>query len=261
MFRALHHKYAALEQVVARLRREHPRYVLAKLDMTSINLGRMPTAREVRQFKKAIGKFVGRICRDLRVKRRDLGVVYALEYGGKNDNLHCHALFCGPHLPRPRVRGEQGKLSLWWQESCERTAFAGSFIVSVKHAPNFQAALAHALKYSSKFLCSSSAERLAALELSFHGVRRVSTLGAFFNALPKESGSGEGEGLQCPYCRAALSKDGAWWPVLILQRQGYVELEEARSAAAREKQGWAAAAPSRGSPAVRELDTLGAWIQ
>lgn len=89
-------------------------------------------------------------------------------------------------------------------------------------------------------------ERLADLEAAFHGVRRVSTLGAFYKALPKDSG--EGNGLECPRCGAALVKDGGLWPIPLLRREGFIELEEARCAVAREKLDWASAAPSRGSP-------------
>jgi hypothetical protein len=247
MFRQLHRKYAALEDVTARLRRENPRHVLAKLDGMAVNLQRMPKPADVRVFKRAIGKLVDRICKKLRVKRKQIGLIYALEFGSRNSNLHFHGLFCGPRLPKPRVHGRQGELSRWWEEACRGTVFEGSRIISIKQAGNFHAALGHCLKYPTKFLTCSSASRLADLEAVFHGARRVSTLGAFYNAVKHAAAASE-NGLECPYCRAALHKEGAWWPVPVLRREGLMELEEARSAVARAKQGWEAAAPCRGSP-------------
>jgi len=127
--------------------------------------------------------------------------------------------------------------------------FAGSKIVSIKRAGNFQLALVHALKYPAKYLSSSTPARLADLELAFHGVRRVTTLGAFYNAVPK--GARGGKGVDCPRCASALFPDGAWWPIPILLREGLEDLEEVRRSAAREIQGWAAGAPPRGSPGGR----------
>jgi hypothetical protein len=147
-------------------------------------------------------------------------LIYALEFGGRNSNLHCHSLYCGPRLPKPRVRGKQGELSRWWQDACRGTVFEGSRIISVKQAGNFHAALAHSLKYPSKYLECSTPARLASLEAAFHATRRVSTLGAFYNAVSKHSE--DGNGLECPMCHAALHKDGAWWPVPVLRRGGGV---------------------------------------
>jgi hypothetical protein len=244
MFCELRQKYAGLEQVISRLCRENSHYVLAKLDVLPVNLGRMPAPNEVKQFKRSVNKLIERICRELRVKKKDVGVLYVLEFGGKNTYLHAHAVYCGPRLPRPRVDGQQGPLSQWWEKACEGTVFAGSRIVSVKVAENFKEALGHALKYPTKFLSRSSPERLAELEATLHGVRQVSTLGAFYK-LPKDQ-EGEGCGPECPRCGAALAKDSGLWPIALLQRDGLMELGEARRLVKREKDVWVA--PCRGSP-------------
>ena len=128
-----------------------------------------------------------------------------------------------------------GKLALWWKEACEGTTFHGSFIISIKQAGSFAGGLAHALKYAGKFL-SKDPKRLAALELAFHGVRRVHTLGAFYNALPKPEAEAEEPKScdpSCPDCGAALIGKGPLVPIFVLKREGCVDLDEAKRKAAR----------------------------
>ena len=92
----------------------------------------------------------------------------------------------------------------------------------------------HAFKYAGKFLSNDPA-RLADLELAFHGVRRAHTLGAFYNALPKDKPEQNGCGPSYPECGSALNQDGCFLAVRILEREGRVDVGEARRAAGRER--------------------------
>ena len=115
-----------------------------KLDITTRNVGEMPTAEEVRQFNKDIRKLFRAIEREFGISRREYGVLWCCEFGSGNTNLHAHGVYAGPCLP-------QRELSRLW--SVIRSD--GSFIVSIKKARSFEAALGHALKYPSKFFSAA----------------------------------------------------------------------------------------------------------
>ncbi len=90
-------------------------------------------------------------------------------------------------------------------------------------------------KYAGKFL-SKDPKRLAQLELAFHGVRRVHTLGAFYNALPKpESEEPKSCDPSCPECGAVLIRKGPLVPISVLKQEGCVDLDEAKRKAARQR--------------------------
>ena len=237
IYRKLFRKHVGLSPVAEKLVALSPaNNVVAKLDFTTVTLGRMPTRDEVREFSGCIKRFFRIVERKLGVSRKEYGVVYCDEFGGNNINLHAHALYVGPKLPRPKVKGQPGlgKLAQWWRQACEGTVFRGSFIISVKRAKSFEAGLAHALKYAGKFL-STDPTRLASLELAFHGVRRVHTLAAFYNAAPKTEEAAEKTGPACPKCGSALKSNGPWLPIQVFQREGRHDLDEARRTANRMK--------------------------
>ena len=236
VYRQLFRKHAGLLPVAEKLLAASPNNVVAKLDFTTVKLGRMPTRDEVRAFNECIKRFCQIFERELRISRKEYGLVYCDEFGGNNNNLHAHALYVGPKLPRPKIKGRPGlgKLALWWRKACEGTAFHGSFIISIKRAKNFEAGLAHALKYAGKFLSTDPA-RLASLELAFHRVRRVHTLAAFYNAVPKDAEAAEKAGPACPKCGSALKSSGPWLPIVVFQREGRHDLDEARRTANRMK--------------------------
>jgi hypothetical protein len=241
VYRELFAKYVGLRDVAKKLAPTCPHKaasgVVAKLDFTTKNLNRMPTRDEVRAFNQCVKRLCRRLERELGISRKGYGLIWCDEFGGKaNTNLHAHALYAGPRLPRPKPRGAKsqlGKLAQWWRDACAGTVFAGSFIISVKPAQSFEAGLAHALKYAGKFL-SRDPERLADLELSFHGVRRVHTLGAFYNAVPRSQASAKAEAdSACPLCGALLVRVGGWCSVSILKAELRIDLAEARRQAAR----------------------------
>jgi hypothetical protein len=227
-------KHISLLPVAERLVSGSPNCVVAKLDFTTINRGRMPTRDEVRVFNTCIKRFVRIVERELGITRKQYGLVYCDEFGGDNTNLHAHAVYVGPRLPRPKAKGAKalGQLALWWKEACEGTVYHGSFIISVKPAKSFEGGLAHALKYAGKFL-SKDPVRLAELELAFHGVRRVHTLGAFYNAAPKAKPAEKHAGASCPGCGSALKSVGPWLPVSVLKREGRTDLNDFRQTAGR----------------------------
>jgi hypothetical protein len=163
-FRNLFSRHVCLRAVVEELLRhrlgDHREHVLAKLDITTRNVGEMPTAEKVRRFNEDIKQLRNKVIEYLEIKRGDCGILYCDEFGSGNTNLHAHGIYCGPWIP-------QKKLSQLWSEIRED----GSFVISIKRAKSFEAALGHALKYPSKFFEASEA-RLVDLEIAFDGVRR-----------------------------------------------------------------------------------------
>jgi hypothetical protein len=205
--------------------------VIAKIDFTTKKRSYMPSRDEVREFNLAVERFFRKVERRFRISRREYGVIWCDEFGGSNNtNLHAHGLYAGPWL-----ENKHRELSDLWQAACRGTSFEGSFIVSIKPAKSFEAGLAHALKYTGKIL-SRDPKRLAALELSFHGARRVHALARFYNATGKREGGGHSEPtLGCPLCGAALERVGGWQPIAMLVEQGCQELFTARQRAGRDR--------------------------
>ncbi|MGH9780305.1 MAG: hypothetical protein ACRD33_00675 [Candidatus Acidiferrales bacterium] len=228
-FRELFGKHSRLVSVVERLMQhsltEHRPRVLAKLDITTKKLGRMPTRKEVREFNRDVRKLFRGIEKEFGISRKTYGALWCCEFGRMNCNLHAHAVYCGPWIP-------QKKLSRLWAE----IRADGSFIVSIKVAKSFEAALSHALKYPSKFF-GASPSRLVDLELAFDRVRRIHAVAAFYN--PKiEREPGEDEGLlngTCPICRGLLGEPSGkrgWFFSDELQREGRQDIEKLRSSVA-----------------------------
>ncbi len=157
----------------------------------------------------------------------DFGFLYCDEFGGAsrrpgvnrglgNTNLHAHGVWAGPWLP-------QRELSALWREIS-----GGSFIVYIQVARSPQAAIAHALKYAGKFLSQDPA-RLAQLEATFNGARRVHTLGAFYDAGVDGTEEPQSDPL-CPCgCGGHLLREGDdFESVFDLIPRGYRDLDQAR---------------------------------
>jgi len=126
-----------------------------------------------------------------------------------------------------------------WRKACDGTDFAGSFIVSLK-AAKFEVALSHSLKYAGKFL-SNDPQRLAALEIAFHSVKRVHSMGVFYN-VPDQEGERDAS---CPSCGSTLRVLTGYVSIAELAAAGFVDLGEAQRGAARAR-GFGCS--SRGSP-------------
>lgn len=204
--------------------------VIAQIDITRRNTGRMPAPEQVQAFNKQIRKLFRRIERERKISRRDYGFGWMDEFGSGNSNLHAHGVYVGPYLP-------QNLLSRWWREITR-----DSFIISIKAAPSFERALSHALKYPSKFWAAPPS-RLVELEIAFHKVRRFHALARFYN--PPETRNEPGmesdakdEAKRCPFCGCYLRRPEGrrgWRWVSDLHSEGRVDLEEARVAANRAK--------------------------
>lgn len=228
-FRDLFVEHSRLRVVVEALLQhrpgDHRPRVLAKLDITTRNLGQMPTAEQVRQFNKDIRRLFRAIEKRFGISRKDYGFLWCCEFGSGNTNLHAHGVYVGPWLP-------QNELSRFWSE----TRADGSFIVSIKRAKNFEAALGHALKYPSKFFEADPA-RLVELEVAFDRVRRVHALAAFYNPkIEREPGEeGPSEVGHCPICGDLLLDAPGYHFIDELQREGRRDVDAVRTEAGRAK--------------------------
>ena len=226
-FRSLFTRHSRLRSIAEGLLRhrpgDHRTRVLAKLDITRRNTGEMPDGKAVRLFNENIKRLREKISKYLEIARRDFGILYCDEFGSGNTNLHAHGIYVGPWIP-------QRVLARFWAEICGD----GSFIISIKRAKSFEAALAHALKYPSKFFEASPA-RLAELELAFHKVRRVHALGAFYNPkIEREPGEeGPVQAGRCPVCGDVLLDTKGWHFVDDLRREGRRDIFAARVETAR----------------------------
>jgi hypothetical protein len=239
----------ALTPVVEKLLRDGAdrdrRMVIAKLDFTTRNDGRMPMSHDVHEFHADMRRFWRLVERIFGIKRGEYGVVRCDEVGGNNTNLHAHSGYVGPRLDQ-----EHKELSALWSIVCIRdatrrrellvlvrkhgVAAAWDLIspeeqrfVSIKSAKSFAGALAHALKYPAKFLDKSTPQRLAALEKTFHKTRRVSTGGAFYRITELRE-PGDDRHLDhafCPFCKVRLVQVLVpWQPLSVLEGEGRISL-------------------------------------
>ena len=109
VFVRLFAKYIRLQEIVQRLMCRdgfRPSAVLATFTFTTANLGRMPTAEEIRQFNRDVRVTLRLVCKRLEINASQFGVLWCDEFGGWNPklqdfntNLHCHGIWLGPFLP------------------------------------------------------------------------------------------------------------------------------------------------------------------
>lgn len=245
--------------------------VIATLDFTAVNLGRMPAPKEIREFNQDVRSCIKRVMAKRGISSRQFAFLWCDEFGGwdqkkkkYNTNLHAHGVYVGPYLPY------QDLLDAWISIREEKDGARGVFIKRPKldRAPGdvreyerarFARALGHALKYTGKHVDRADGERLAHLELAFHGVRRVHTMGLAYHAQllcgqpcsichePCDGFNGhKGEHFckahrasssGCPLCQSPLMfpKDSSYAPIRILKQEGRLDLDEARRQAARDR--------------------------
>jgi len=192
----------------------------------------MPTAAEIRKFNEDIRTTLQLVAHELGIKNSQFGVLWCDEFGGwnpktqqYNTNLHCHGLWLGPFLPIKL-------LSAVWQQ----VRGNGDYRVLVEAVPfvdgkpDFARALGHALKYTSKHVSKYSPERLAELEIAFDGVRRVHTMGVFYNAPESKADSTPSATPLCPICNGQLvyPKNCAFQLVKDLEKDGRVDWDSFR---------------------------------
>jgi hypothetical protein len=269
IFADLFSKYMGLWSVVRPLL-VTPGVVIAKLDFTAVNLGRMPTSLEVRQFNEDIRECVAQTTRALGYDSKQFGFLYCDEFGGfdakkrdYNTNLHAHGVYVGPFISWQLIedrwvairKKRDGATGVWIQRQKIDNSPA-DFLEAEKR--RFTRALGHALKYTGKHVTRSDGKRLAQLEEVFHGVRRVHTMGLFYHAdlhcLEKcslcesrcDCSSGhEGQhsckyhraGAGCPVCGAALMypRNSGYRKVSELKREGRRNLDEVKREIGRER--------------------------
>jgi len=233
-FAALFVQHSRLRPVVESLLNhqpgDHRPRFLAKLDITTRNVGEMPTAEEVRQFNKDIRRLFRAIERNVGISRKDYGFLWCCEFGSANTNLHAHGVYVGPALPQ-RKRDKRELENLW-----REIRHDGSWILKIQKARSFEAALGHALKYPSKFFDAEPA-RLVELEVAFHRVRRVHALAAFYNPRVKREPGEEGpcEPGHCPICGDLLLDAAGYHFIDDLQREGRRAVDVVRIEAGRAK--------------------------
>jgi hypothetical protein len=173
----------------------------------------MPNAEAIRAMNLAVRK----VLRSLLRMKEGWGFLWCDEFGWQNTNLHCHGLYYGPWIPQAQLA------EAWEQETRD------SRIVSIKSARwNFRRALQHLLKYVGK-PAGNDPKHLARLEAAFSSVRRVHTLGLFYNPdLPEENDSLHEGNVDCPHCGARLFVVGGYCPVAELESYGLADIEAAR---------------------------------
>jgi hypothetical protein len=273
VFGALFGKYVGLWPTVQQLlplNGFRSKVVIAKLDFTAVNLGRMATPSEIREFNQDIRLCVRRVLKDRGIGSKQYGFLWCDEFGGwdpkkssYNTNLHAHGVYVGPPIP-------QKELAKLWAEI--RSGKDGAKIVWISKQkidnppPDFLAcehrrfirALGHALKYTGKHVSRSDGERLADLEIAFHTVRRVHTMGLFYHAdLRCQSSCGQcsspcelvnghdgehrckthGHENRCPLCNGYLMfpRDSKYAPVSLLKKEGRRELGDVRRQVSRDR--------------------------
>jgi hypothetical protein len=235
IFVRLFAKYIRLQEIVNHLmicNGFRPKAVLATFTFTTANLGRMPTAEEIRRFNQDVRTTLRLVCRRLGINCSQFGALWCDEFGGwspklqdYNTNLHCHGIWLGPYLPLKL-------LSKVWTEVRGNSDYR-VLVESVPFrdgAPDFARALGHALKYTSKHVSKYSPERLAELELAFNGVRRVHTMALFYNAKQTRDDTEPSATPLCPLCagRLAYPRQAGLQLVRDLEKEGRVDLEGLR---------------------------------
>lgn len=129
-FRKLFIEHSRLRPLVEELLKhkpgDHRPRVLAKLDVTVVNTGEMPTTEQVRRFNEDIRYLFREVEKQFGVSRKDYGLLWCCEFGSGNTNLHAHGVYCGPKLPQSKKRKEMS--SLW-----ARIRRSDSLLVLVEH--------------------------------------------------------------------------------------------------------------------------------
>lgn len=163
-------------------------------------------------------------------------------------NLHAHGRYYGPWLP-------DWKEAYWifretWKHETVRFFGEKSFGFTNHVVPGWRLDPARAAKGSMRYILKyvrkpawETVERMAQLEKAFDGARMVHVVGLWYGLKGPEEHIPRGSGF-CPICekqgrksslhylgRELLPKGGSipqYWPVDVLQQQGYLNLEAER---------------------------------
>lgn len=209
--RRLFERLAVLERIVE----NRSGWTLAQLDFTLRNTGVLPDAELIRAANLAVKRTMHRLLRDV----KGWGYLWIDELGFDNSNLHVHGIYYGPYLSVRDIS------AVWTQES------GGSYRVWIqKVRKGFRPALWHHLKYVSK-PPSNDPQRLAEVEVAFHRVRKVHTLGAFYAPdLEDVTDLDSGGAQRCPHCGEYLAIASGYCAVSGLEAAGLLNINVVRRA-------------------------------
>ncbi len=219
--RKLFDRLSVLETVV----KSRSGWTLALLDFTLRNDGNLPDGELIRQTNLAVKRTMHRLLRGV----AGWGYLWIDEFGFDNTNFHVHGIYYGPYLSVSEIS------AAWTDETEKLSGELGRNVRSYrvwiqKVRRNFRAALFHHLGYVSK-PPSNDPHRLAELEAAFHRVRKVHTLGVFYDpeigdVSEEEMDSGGSQ--RCPYCGEFLAIVSGFCPVSELESCGLINVNVVR---------------------------------
>jgi hypothetical protein len=184
--------YAKYAPVLDYLRTHQNRKLrLRIITLTSRNTGSLSPRRN-RDFNKDVKK-------TLRILMADCdmwGAIWVNEVGYDNTNLHAHILIFCPYIPQRRLS------EVWEQVSGNPVVWINQAAVSGPKA------LSYLLKYVSK-APSNDPKFIGQLEVAFHKVRRVHSMGLFYNFAAKDPDAEQSHWKLCPLCGANLQMIGS----------------------------------------------------
>jgi hypothetical protein len=230
----------------------------------------MATPGEIREFNQDMRECVRRVLLELGIGSKQVGFLWCDEFGGWNSkkgsyntNLHAHGVYVGPYIPQEllvkvwaEIRSEKDGAKIVWISKQNIDKPPADFLQCERR--RFIRALGRALKYTGKHVSRSDGERLARLEVAFHTVRRVHTMGLFYHAdLQCQSQCGhcesrcelvnghegdhqckyDGHENRCPLCDGYLMfpRDSGCAPISDLKKEGRRELAEVRRQVSRDR--------------------------
>jgi hypothetical protein len=163
-------------------------YLLRQITLTSRNTGEL-NPDQIKKFNKQVKKAIELLMKCV----KGWGALWVDEIGFNNSNLHAHILIYCPYIPQERLS------EIWEQVS-------GNPVVWINQAkvPG-PLALLYMLKYVSK-PPSDDPRTIGALEVAFHGTRRVHALRLFFNFAQHDPDGSASSWKTCPKCGAGLKR-------------------------------------------------------
>lgn len=234
--------------------------VLARINFTIRATGEFPTSGGIKDFNSAMRRTLWRVL----PKGEEFGALMVDEVGYEKRghirnrvagglNLHAHGLYYGPYLDWEQVR------DAWIAET--RGGGRGFWVQEIKGwrldpAQGIRRALGHMFKYVSK-VPAETAERVAGLEIAFHGTRRVHTFGQLFYGkvaqVARETPAVERGPCVCPLDGSELVREqrGKFELISVLKAQGYRSLEEVQEEVRRQRTWGAAEGFVRGPPEIQ----------
>jgi Replication protein len=163
-------------------------FQLREITLTTRNTGSLNRS-QIKQFNLDVKKCLKLLMSGV----KGWGVIWCDEVGFDNTNLHAHILFYGPYI-------DQGHLAEVWKKVSDHE------VVYISEARRSGSkALIHMLKYVSK-PPSNDPSHIGLLEVAFHKVRRVHTLGLFYKFAGNDPDHLHNEWNTCPHCGAELMK-------------------------------------------------------